>query len=397
MAASPSRGHNAGASSWGWVIPLVVGAVLIVVGGVTAQGGSQDLGEIVWPGEGQRSSQELASLGESLFLNGTEPTVIGEQPITSLQAERINDSATRILIGEQGGESHSFVQPHEPTPADQHTSLEIRPGDLRPTVEVRPNASVRANDVLRVQGPPGSFGLEGDSVEGKIETLADRLDFPLQERRTNVTKISFPGLYGGNRVCLNGAGSDCSVTAALRIDCSSCQMGTFDAPEVSSKLERGFRGTGLFLFDGENRMIAAAVSYHLDLNESALMEPGSARDLAAEEVRDRDHEIRTQPEPDTVSVRGDLASHDVAIRDVRFVWEFVVYTDPPSAKHRESATTYVTQDAVTGEVLSVNVYREKADPAPGLVERVVPGAGSLAALVATSGVAHVLRRRRRSG
>lgn len=372
-------------------------SILALAGAVTAQGGSQDRGEVVWPGEGQRSSQELASLGESLFVNGVEPTVIGERPIESFRLERVNDSATRILVGERDGENHSFVQPHEPNPADRHTSLEIRPGDLRPTVEVRPNASVGPHDVLRVQGAPGSFGLEGDTVAEKIEAFADRLDFPLQERRTNVTKVSFPGLYGGNRVCLDGSESDCSVTADFHIDCPSCQMGSFDAPELSSKLERGLKGSGLFLFDGEGRMVAATVSYHLDLNESALMDLEAARDEGRKAVDELGHEVFYSPRLDDVTVKVLLEEQRVQVREVHYVWQWGVYVDSGEDEYRDDENAIVTQNAATGEVLSVRLEDpDITESDQGLLERAVPAPGAMAALLAAVGGAALARRRRAS-
>jgi len=147
-------------------VVAVLAAVVALGGLAEAQSGSDSLAEFVWPGEGQRSSSELATLGGSLFVNGTDPTVIGERPVESLRLERVNDTTTRVLVGKQGGEDHDILQRHESNPATGPTHLDIPPGDLKPVVEVRGKIEYK-QEGLRIYGPPGSFQLDGGSLTGR--------------------------------------------------------------------------------------------------------------------------------------------------------------------------------------------------------------------------------------
>lgn len=87
----------------------------------------------------------------------------------------------------------------------------------------------------------------------------------------------------------------------------------------------------------------------------------------------------------------------VQVQQAQYVWSFGVYIDLDGSPQRNDKTAVVTQDAVTGEALSVRTRDpDISESSHGWLERVVPARGALAALLAAVGGAFVARRRRGS-
>lgn len=364
-----------------------VGLFVLIAAGASAQG--PDLGELSWPAEDHRSRVELADLGERFFASGTDLTTIGERPIQSIQIDRIDETTTRIEIAEDGGASHLIEQDHKPNAAEGHTTFKVSPSDLRPTVHVRPEETVRERDILRLMGPPGTLELEGTTTRDKVDAFADELGFPVDRVSTDASDVSsFPQLYQG-RTCLERSDGECQATAAFRIDCPSCQLASFLGTEGDSELDR--RGSGQILFNDQGKAIAATVSYALDLNESALLDLEEAVDRADQDLRQRGHEVKKRPAPETVTVRVDLDRNRLEIQQVRYLWSFTVAYENRTINDE----AIVDQNAATGELLSVELIplaeeepRPDRDETPGFV---------LGGLAAALTVALAVGRSRRRG
>lgn len=393
MLASPSNGDNAGASSTVWLIPLVVVAILIVAGTVTAESSSQDLGEIEWPPEEHQRFQDLADLGASVFANGTEPTRIGTHPVESVHLEAVNDTSTRLVIQEKDRSPRSLLQHHEPVRQEGHRNLQIRPSDLEPTVQTPFAGS--SGYVLTLIGPPGTFDLGGADTHQKVQDLAAQLGFPLGEVNPNVQSGNFPALYGQN-TCYGAPGDRCSETGTFLIDCPGCQLAGFNGPAGDSALEDRFLiGGGLVLFDKRGRMLAATVDYRFDLNESAVLDDTTARDAAANGLRDRGYEIVSTPDLEQIRVVAQLTPGRVEVQEVRYTWPFGVVREENGTAFDGLAT--VEQNAATGEI--VDIQRTPADasspPVDGGDGLGEISLGAMAGLVSI-GLAALLARRRRS-
>lgn len=371
MAASPSRGHNAGASRWGWVIPVVVGAVLIVASAVTAQGSSQDLGEMEWPPEEHQRFGDLADLVASVFANDTDPVRLGLTPIEQYRLESVNDTATRIIFQTQDGQEQSVLQRHENHKRSEgpHT-FQVPPSDLVPTVQTQLDQDRNETSPLALTGPPGAFDLSGDSVQEKLENFTDALGFPRETISTNITTVAISSLYDRQSACLEeGSAESCNGPVRFRLDCPSCQLAGFNGPDQSG-LDHRFGGGGFAVFDDQGRLLMVKVSYVFDLNESAVLAPEEARSQAAEPFQNRGYELEFENEnltAEDVKVVARLAPDRVEVTDVYYDWSF---PNLPENASYPNASIEVRQDAVTGEIVQQDWFPGDA------VEPVDPGEDS---------------------
>jgi hypothetical protein len=344
---------------------LLVLAAPFAAAQTAAQGNTEGVGDILWPSEDHRRFTALADLGTSLLEDGIDPVRLGIAPLESLHFEQKNASTTKVIVEEKGRSAVSFVQPHSPTDIDGHTTLRVSPSDLPATVEGQLDPSRTSNYVLTVTGPAGSFALDGDSAEEKVASLAETIGFPLEEMNRDLPPQSFPRLYSGERGCYDSTEGGCNVSATLSVHCSSCSVLMFTGPSGDSDFDQG--GVGLALFDDEERLLAATVSFAFDLDESAVTEPEIARDEAADRLRDRGYQVDGKPSVDDVMVRTVLADREVAVEEVRYGWRFAVSENssaseggngsaepvPPGGRIAE-----IQQDAATGDLASL-----KIDPA----------------------------------
>jgi hypothetical protein len=380
------------------VIALLLVAMSLGAPTSLAQEDEGRLGEVLWPAEEHRDFQNLSDLGASIFNNTTEPMRLGLTPMQSLQAERENATTSRLVATEEGGRNVSFVQHHEPWDGGNHTSLKVDPSQLLPMVGIRMAADPYAVSVLTLTGPPGSFDLDGRTIEDKTEAFADTIGFPVEETSLDLKPGHFPSFFG-LRGCYEEAEGKCQVSADFSIDCPSCTLAKFDAPRESG-LDRA--GVGLALFDEEDRMIAVTVQYGFDVDESAVLEPATARDQAADALQDRGYEVNPPlPDAEDVTVFGVLSPTRVDVQEMHYQWRFGVSEDSGSGSYGNGTSDVdnsaeVTQNAATGEVISVNVHPTDVEEPAGdgfLGELVpVPGLAALLALVA----AGLLRRQRRA-
>lgn len=340
----------------------------------SAQGGQADLGEILWPAETDREFKDLADLGASVFDDVVDPMKVGLAPIKSIDLERTSDVSSRILVAEQGRPNFSLELTHEPWDGKKHASLGIEPSDLHPIVELHnmdPNPS--SGSVLTLTGSPGSFDVNGSTPDAKIQALADDLGLPLEEVNVGVESTGFPSLLGGQRICYEEAQGVCKASASFNLDCPSCTLVGFSGPSGDSPIDRWFVGGGLAVFDDRDRLVAVTVSYAFDVNESAILDPAAARGEAVQALRNRGYEVGNTPDARNVTPSGILAPDRVEVREIRYGWTFDV-TEVQGDYGQGSASgsfdeyARVTQNAVTGAVLSMNVHptdlTDPADPSP---------------------------------
>lgn len=293
---------------------------------------SDDLGTIQWPAEEHRDFAVLADLGASVYANGTEPTKLGLNQFEGMRLERVNASATRIIVEEAEGRTTSILQPHRPREAGGREDVDVRPAQLRPVVETHLDEERHSIYVLKMWGPPGSFDLGNGSAEERTRALANRLGFPIEGVTEGDSGASFPYLYGGHhRGCYEASGGDCVSDADIRIDCDACREFSWGGPQKpSSALDSRFQGLGFALFDEQDRLVATSVSYVFDLNESAILDPSMARSEAADDLRDRGHGLDEEA-PDWEARLGTrLAPDAVEVERVEYTWGFHVVRGNPS-------------------------------------------------------------------
>lgn len=319
----------------------------------SSQGNPGEVGEVLWPTEAHRNHQDLADLGASFFNDTADPLTIGLAPVESLEAEQINATTTRLTAHESGGQNLSFVQHHDPWDGDGHTVLAVRPARLLTMVGIRMETDRYARSVLTLTGPPGSFDLNGGTVGEKVQAFAQRLDFPADENVTlDHNPSGFPGLF--DRACYDKANGNCTVSASFEIACPSCTFATFGPPSGNSSQDSALAGIGLALFDDQDRMIAATVQYIFDVDESAVLDLETARDRAADDLRDRGYDIVGAPDPEDIrSVMGVLAPTRVDVQEIHYKWHFGVYESGSDVSAAKGAD--VVQNAVTGKVVSVSL------------------------------------------
>jgi hypothetical protein len=375
---------------------LVVVGLMVPIGAASSSQGSSSLGEITWPESSNDTLSALASSGESLFDEETEIRTLGDRPIQSFEIERVNETATRISVQERGQEAQSFVQRHEPFAGEANGTLQVPPDMLQPTVEPRPDLREGSRDVLRAYGPPGSFALTDGSIAEKTEDLAEKIGFPVERRHVDVDSVAFPGLYSGQRACLEAEGGHCEISVDFSIDCEDCEVAAFLASASGDDLDRHLQGRGLALFDGSGELIAVTVSYNADLDESALMERANARDKAASEIVERGHRVQDRPAPEEAAVSLALSGGSVDIQQVRYQWTFGVYTNGSAEQDSDVRNAVVTQDAAQGTIISVSLRNQEAAGGGGgdeVISRETPVPSVFASLIVLGGLSYLQRRK----
>jgi hypothetical protein len=372
MNESNERGRAGSVGLWvGFPLAILLCGGVALVG--AGQSNSSELGEMAWPGEDARSLSEFVEVGESVFANDTQATTVATRPVASLELEPMDETRSEIVITEEDGEETRWVQEHSPAELDGHTTLNVEPDDLNPTVALHPiDGDERSRYVLYLTGPPGSFGVDGPSAQETLENLATRLGFPATEVSPSEegTVDRFPNFYGWSRFCYEASEEGCQATAALSLDCSTCRMASIEAAPD----ETAFPGLGLVVLDEEDRMLAASVSYVFDPAEDARIDPAVGVDRAEEELRDRGYQVVSPPNPDSVDVVPILAEDRVEVVELRYEWSFGVSEEEADRDNPTEIAT-VAQDATTGEVLSVEVEpAEAVSPTQGLdVPGLAPG------------------------
>jgi hypothetical protein len=361
--ASNSRRHRRIATT----IALLLTVSSLAAPFAAAQGGEERLGEVLWPPEDARAFSDLAELGASAFDNGTQPAKLGLGPVQSLELNAESSSSTEIVVKEEGGERISLVQPHDSTDVDGHVTLPVRPSDLRPVVEVRLETQPTASYVLTLTGPPGSVALDGTTLEEKVESFAEHVGLPLEGTTVGIETTSFPHLFGGERGCFEKTNGTCQSSAAFAIECDSCTLALLHGPSGDSDVDSSLSGVGLALFDDSDRLVAVTVSYAFDVDESEVLDRSTARDEAADRLRDRGYQVDGKPSVDDVVVRTVLADREVAVEEVRYGWRFAVSENSSASEGGNGSAepvppgggiAEIQQDAATGDLASL-----KIDPA----------------------------------
>lgn len=351
------RTQSGSAHAFAAAIVLLLLAAPLAAQHATGQSGSGDLGEILWPSEGNRQFSALTDGGASLFDQEADPIRLGLGPLETVTLERESNSSTRLVVDERGRSAVSLVQPHAPTNVDGHTTLRVGPSDLQPTVEGQLDPGRTSAYVLTLTGPPASFDLEGATAEEKVNALAEDIDFPLEETDNGTPPAAFPRLFGGQQGCFDSTEGECNTSAAFALRCSSCSLVTFHGPSGDSSLDRD--GFGMALFDDEDRLLAATFTFAFDVDESAVQEPSSAREQAADQLQDRGYEVDSMPDAEEVHVSTVLADHRVAVEEIRYGWHFAV-SDGGSEVDGEpvppgGGVAEVEQNAETGDIISLKI------------------------------------------
>lgn len=334
------------------LIALLLVVSSLGVSAASAQENPGDLGEVLWPKEEHRGFEDLAGLGASLFNDTTEPLTVGLTPVESLQAERIDATTSRLTAHEEGGRNVSFVQRHSSWDGASTTGLTVRPSQFLPMVGIQMETNPYARDVFTLTGPPGSIELNGTTAEEKAKAFAEGIGFPVQGTNTDLDPRGFPGLFSRQKGCYETSNGACTVSASFEPNCPSCTLVGLSGPSGNSSRDRWLAGNGWALFDDQDRLIAATVTYAFDLNESAVLDLPEARDQAADGLRDRGYELLVVPDPEDVRVMGVLAPGRVDVREVHYRWDR--FGVPPDSSSPVRRAAYVVQNAATGEVLSVD-------------------------------------------
>lgn len=379
---------------------------LAVASPAAAQTQAEDLGAIQWPPEAHRSPETLDDLFLPLFANGTQPTILQLHRVTAFQAEPVNETTLRIRIQEGEAGNHTILQQHEPLgPGSHHVYL--RPDHLEPAIEIEVNPGggkmvPTPSSLVRVFGPPGSFDLSGDTAEEKFQDLLEKLDLPDVHSAGIIDDDQLPPpLYDRQKACLfeapgdSGNGTDGCTPREFTLPCKNCTRGGFAMGKADEEFQAafgdqhrvsvGFVGSGSAWFTPNASLVAATFRYAYDLNESAILGPDNAKEMAIESLRDQGSNVTGLSDAHRMSLEARLDAPRVEVAGVQYRWMFVV------TRGEASYTSFaeVEQDAVTGELRSVDTRRTSAADGPnqdrGLPASpwLAPVAGLLAALAAT--------------
>lgn len=380
---------------WG----LIVGTALPAA----AQSDPSDLGEVPWPDDRYRPLANLSELVRPLFATGENITVVGTHPIQSVQFERVNASATRVAI-EEDGQNRTLVQGHEPWDGSEDTVLRVQPSQLITMVEVTPNPDPYSSAVFHAVGPPGSFNISGGSRMDKVGTVAEALGLPPNATDDagafdDPAPGAQPRLFHNHRGCVRTASDGCTGEVSFSLACDGCtRVGFTLLSEADGEFERAFGGdpqmqTGLggwgsVFFDASDRIVAVEIGYGLDLDESAVLAPAEARNRSAAELEERGYDVFSVPVEGTLE--HTLQVDAVRLREVVYLWQFGVEKGSASDENwtvaGDEAGAHLVQDAATGAVQSMElrgepsepIYPDNPLPAPGL--GLVLAAGAAAAL-----------------
>lgn len=385
---------------------LSIGTALPAAG----QPDPSDLGEVPWPDDRYRPLTDLPDLVRPLFATKENVTVVGTRPIQSLQFERINASAIRVAI-EEDGRNRSLVQGHEPWDGSEDTVLRVQPSQLPTMVEVTPTRDPYSSTVFHAVGPPGSFNLSGRSRMDRVGAVAETLGLPPNATDDagafdDPAPGTQPRLFHGHRGCVQTTSDGCTGEVSFSLACDRCtRVGFTLLSEADGEFERAFGsdpqmqtglgGWGSVFFDASDRVIAVEIGYGLDLNESAVLAPAEARNRSAVELGERGYDVFSVPAEGTLEHK--LQVDAVRLRDVVYLWQFGVEKGSVSDENwtvaGDEAGAHVIQDAATGAVQSVELRGEPSEPIYPDNPLPAPGLGLVLAAGATAALAW--RRRRR--
>lgn len=395
-------------------------AVLAVLAAppVTAQA-SSDLGHVTWPPEDYRSPATLDDLFRPLFGNATDPTVIRVPRISDIRAEPVNKTTLQVHVIKREDGNHTILQRHEPIETGGH-HVDLHPEHLAPVIETevipqgRGNGS--ADSLVRVFGPPGAFALDGNTTEEKVDSLVEKLDLPPQASSGKIyEEVTVPPLYDARTVCLSNPSPTSSNETGncnprqFTLRCENCSLGGFATGDAEREFRATFGnesrvhvdldGSGLMWFTPDGSLVAAEFNYAFDLNESAILAPGTAEEQATQALRDRGYNVTGGSAPEERFLRTTLDPPRVEVDRVHYEWTFPVRQGKVSNEtwtvRGDAAFAEVVQDAVTGELRSVRLGPTAIETAPS-DGRGVPGAAWLAPFAAVLAALCAERRRRGS-
>lgn len=401
------------------IATILVVTVIIVGGAAAAQpsnaSGSADLGDIIWPPAGHRG-RAVVDLGQQVLDNTTR--IVAPEDGGEMQITRVDANTSNVTVPAWGSPNKTitFQQQHRPVqtnpvPGSASTrgrpaqvDLVVRPGQLRRTIQ----ASI-SDGTLSVFGPPGSLA-------SNLTVLLDKLGFPAEDGFEYATDIvnqekgieTRDYMVGDStRPCIERSAGNCTTTATLWLECENCTRTTYLVhPTPAEELEAASGGK-LDVTDQSNfvsvtrtnrgrQVFKAAATLSFDLNTSRVVSPLEARDRVLQLLEDRGYRTNESKYPDvgrgrnSMSFQVNRSKERVGLNGARYIWGIIVDNTTSEATFTEESAQ-VTQNAVTGEVLSMTFEPTGTVAPPRRGGFPVPGWSPLAVVVAV-GLAAAERR-----
>lgn len=354
---------------------LVLVLVILVVAStvpLTTRAQSASTGDILWPQNQVQTTQDLPQVAGTAYGNGTEPLVIGAYDLVGISVERTDATTSRVNIDEENRQAQEFTQSHRSVTGTGNTSLFVRASELRPTIEVTPTTPAgehpKGGQLIQAVGPPGSFNTSGDGIQERAFSIAAKLDLPnasdgvsVEWRETDGPSRLFLYHSAVLRACIGGGSGSCNRTAGFMLDCSSCEAITRTVdPEPADEVEASY-GDDPGIGDGYNRaefifadgtLIGFRVALHVDLNPSALVDPGLAAERAARFLEDEGYQ--TSELPSSGGLHFELAGGHLSLDRARYRWTGFSAVDP-SGPTEEKFGVAVLQDAQDGRIIRADL------------------------------------------
>lgn len=349
-----------------------MGAILLMLLTAPLVGGASP-GQRVWPPSGYTHLRDVADLGRDILDdNASEPIALGPDPVVRFDIHRLNSTASRLVIQEEGRPSRTFVQRHVPVGNGSTLSLGLRPQDLHPLIEVPGNGGV-----LQVIGPPGSFDINRSTRERQALAFGEKAGLPAPPDRSKQEEMGWQAWahaqwrltddhgplllpFQGNVACVRGSDGACDRDATFRLECPNCtslvreippvpdrELSTGEGPRVVSSYNRA-----RVVFDEHEHLIAAQVSLAVDVDPSALMPPKDSAERAAGFLEDRGYRYDNRTAFREAKLRVPIQGGSLEPKTVLYVWHLPVgqsNTSDPGKAPLDMDVTLV-QDAQTGQV-----------------------------------------------
>jgi hypothetical protein len=345
--------------------------------------------EILWPPADQFDRANRSTLGAEL-LAVDDPTVVARQPLDGIGIERLDPDRSEIVLrGGEAGETRLSI-PHEPVAEEDRRRspipMSMDTADLPSVVRVKP--SIQGQSVaagLGLYGPPGAFdvtasnGSDWRSIRDAGEELGSQLGLPSADRgdefetewRT-VGGAAHPWpdtvdpetIVISSELCTAQNASECYRIWASCDNCTIAWGRVHPTPgeqltEASdSDVDVGSTaGWAHALFDGAEP-VHLSMDTAVDLDTSAFVDPGEARDEVIANLSERGYQIdQTYGEEvsELTKTRLTLAwSEDSRRLDgAHYEWFTIV-----NATGNESSRAYnvdLEQNAFTGEIVDFEI------------------------------------------
>lgn len=383
----------------------LVGGVLLV--GSSAAVAQSSVGDVVWPPENYTAYRDLPDLAAKV-LEDPAPLVTGTRPITSFELERINNTATRVFLDEEGRPSQEFTQRHQSVRETDEGLLNLRPSDFgRPLVEIGGN-DANLQKVLQIFGPPGAFNVTGEDPVEKSFDFAERLGFPPAPVRVDTPGQAFLPYHAKN-ACVRAPDGVCEGRMRFRYDLDGLTEVQRNAPPFPAADMRDAYGEDhpvvtatnrlIVIFDAQDRIVAAQIWLTLDLDPSTLMDPAEAADLAREFVVERGHEV-SPDQPTGANLLFPQRTDRAEPKRALYMWN-VPFVDSDRRPGFDERVGRIEQDAQTGDILSfkdlptvVATEPGQSPPNGGENGEALPGPGVMALLISAVAAALALKSRR---